>query len=83
MKKIITFVLACVIMMTSCAFAEDDGEFKLRSGIEFGDTIEMIVEKEKTLSRTSDGSKVFKGKISGFNNRELWRWCDEKRFWHT
>jgi len=68
MKKVITLVLVCVIVMTSFAVAENESGFKLRSGIEFGDTIEIIAEKEKSLTRTSDGSKVYEGRISGYDD---------------
>lgn len=58
-------ILICIVMTISCACAE---EFSLRSGIHFGDTIETIVQKEKTLTRNGSDSTSFTGKIAGFDD---------------
>ena len=67
MKKhiLLAVVLMCIISLSSLAQAE---EFELRSGIHFGDTIEVIAQKETTLTRDSDTSNSFTGKIAGFSD---------------
>lgn len=58
-------VFMLVLCLTVPAFAD---EFTLRSGIHFGDTIEDIVAKETTLTRTSETSNSFTGKIAGISD---------------
>ena len=71
MKKMVCFALALVLSL-SVATVLADGDFVLRSGILFGDTLETVHAKETTLT-IEDGSvgktnKVwFAGVISGYN----------------
>ncbi len=69
MKRLIGLVL-CVCMLLcgwSSALAES-GQFELRSGIHFGDTIDDIVAKETTLTRASEDSNEFHGRIAGYDD---------------
>ena len=67
-KQIISCLLVFAILFSAClAFAED---FTLRSGIKFGDTMEDIVAKETTLTRESDTSNSFTGKVAGYSDVE-------------
>ena len=50
-------LFALSLFFVCCALAE--AEFPLRSGIHFGDTMEDILSKEKTLVRESDESNIF------------------------
>lgn len=70
MKKTISLLLCLILFLSlSCScFAEE--EFTLRNGIKFGDTMEDILAKEKTLTRKSESSNWFKGKIAGYSNAE-------------
>lgn len=63
--RFLVVTLACMLLITSCVYAE---EFTLRSGIQFGDTLEVIASKEKTLKRDSEDSDSFTGRIAGFDN---------------
>lgn len=75
MKRLVS-VLVSLVLMVSCfssALAAED--FTLRSGIKFGDTLEDILAKEKTLTRDSEdddyegkSSYRFKGKIAGYSD---------------
>ena len=68
MKRLVS-VLVSLVLMVSCfssALAAED--FTLRSGIKFGDTLEDILAKEKTLTRESEDSNSFTGKIAGYSN---------------
>lgn len=77
MKRLVS-VLVSLVLMVSCfssALAAED--FTLRSGIKFGDTLEDILAKEKTLTRDSDdddyeGKKSyrFEGKIAGYSDAD-------------
>ena len=72
MKRLIGLLL-CVCMLAAgwnVAFAEEGSPFELRNGIHFGDTIDEIVEKETTLTRTSEDSNSFDGRIAGYDNAE-------------
>ena len=69
MKKLVAVFLVLVMAVNLCGMACAD-EFKLRNGILFGDTIDDIVAKEKTLTRESDTSNSFKGKIAGYSDAE-------------
>ena len=72
MKRFMS-MLVSLILLVSCfsnAFAAED--FTLRNGIKFGDTMEEIVTKETTLTRDSDDSTCFKGKIAGYSDAECW-----------
>ena len=59
-----------VILFSVSAVAGNDDDFVLRSGIKFGDTIDTIVQKEKTLTRNSETSNTFTGKIAGYSDSE-------------
>ena len=76
MKKTISIILcmaiACSFLLCSTASAAKDEPFTLRNGIQFGDTIEEVKEKEKEL--TLDGDVIesadvftleYKGTIAG------------------
>jgi len=69
MKRLVS-VLVSLVLMVSCfssALAAED--FTLRSGIKFGDTLEEVLDKEKTLtceSKSATGG-VFNGKIAGYS----------------
>ena len=71
MKRLVS-VLVSLVLMVSCfssALAAED--FTLRSGIKFGDTMEEVLAKEKTLTRDSEddyeGMSIYwyEGKIAG------------------
>ena len=59
-------LFALSLFLVCCALAE--AEFPLRSDIHFGDTMEDILSKEKTLVRESDESNIFLGTIAGYEN---------------
>jgi len=66
MKRILSLFLALLLTFSATsAFAEG---FVLRSGITFGDTMEDILAKEKTLTRKDETSNEFKGSIAGFDD---------------
>lgn len=67
MKKLCCLVLLLMFSLTTIALAD---EFLLRNGILFGDTMEDILSKEKTLVRNSETSNTFSGRISGINDSE-------------
>lgn len=71
MKKSRWFVFLVILMVLTSNFAFAE-EFELRNGICFGDTMETIVEKETTLTRKSDDSTSFSGRIAGFDDSD----CD-------
>lgn len=77
MRKIVSVLTAVVLLisMTSIAFAAD--EFTLRNGILFGDTMDDILTKETTLTRKSDTSNWFEGKIAGYSNSECGFYFDD------
>ena len=74
MKRLVS-VLVSLVLMVSCfssALAAED--FTLRSGIKFGDTMEEVLAKEKTLTRDSEddyeGMSIYwyEGKIAGYSD---------------
>ena len=69
MKRIISALLCLSILLTLplSSLAE---EFTLRNGIMFGDTMDDILAKEKTLTRKEDDSNWFTGKIAGYNDAD-------------
>ena len=77
MRKLTTVFMVVVIslLFTLTCLAESD--FTLRNGILFGDTMEEILAKEKTLTRTSDDSNWFKGKIAGYSNAQCGFYFDD------
>ena len=70
MKRLISAVLCIALLLSCCSVACADSDFKLRNGILFGDTIDDIVAKETTLTRNSDTSNSFTGKIAGYSGAE-------------
>ena len=58
-------MLVCAFWGSVCLAEED---FTLRNGILFGDTIDVILEKETTLVREDEDSNWFKGKVAGYND---------------
>ena len=70
MKKRVLSVVLVLVIVLGCVGSAIGEDFKLRNGILFGDTIETIVEKETTLTRESEDSNWFKGKIAGYSNAE-------------
>lgn len=67
MKRAVSVFCACILMLMLVSVGYADGGFQLRNGIQFGDTIETIVEKETTLQRTSETSNEFEGTIAGYS----------------
>ena len=57
-------ILCMILLLCSTALADD---FTLRSDIHFGDTMETILQKETTLTRTSETSNSFSGTIAGYS----------------
>ena len=57
-------ILCMILLLCSTALADD---FTLRSDIHFGDTMEAILQKETTLTRTSETSNSFSGTIAGYS----------------
>lgn len=57
-------ILCMILLLCSAALADD---FTLRSDIHFGDTMETILQKETTLTRTSETSNSFSGTIAGYS----------------
>lgn len=66
MKKLSLFL--CLFLLVSLIPTASADEFVLRSGIEFGDTMDIILQKETALTRESETSNAFKGKIAGFSD---------------
>lgn len=66
MKKIFCLILMIAVLLSSTSFAEE--EFTLRKGIKFGDTMDTILQKETSLTRKSETSNVFTGKIAGYSD---------------
>lgn len=66
MKKITCLILMIVMLLSNAAFAEE--EFTLRKGIMFGDTMDVILQKETSLTRKSETSNAFTGKIAGYSD---------------
>jgi len=66
MKKIINIMLMIAMLLCNVAFAEE--EFTLRKGIMFGDTMDIILQKETSLTRKSETSNAFTGKIAGYSD---------------
>ena len=77
MKKLVCMVILVVICFSLTSVSYADEGFKLRNGITFGDTIDDIIAKETTLTRTGDDSNWFKGKIAGYNNAECGFYFDD------
>ena len=70
MKRFMS-MLVSLILLVSCfsnAFAAED--FTLRNGIKFGDTKEEVLTKETTLTRESEDSFTFEGKIAGYSGAQ-------------
>lgn len=69
-KRSIASALFLILLFSciTCAYAySNDNGFTLRSGIVFGDTLEDIVEKEKTLTQSDEYDSSFYGKIAGYD----------------
>lgn len=66
MKKLISLCLIMVLCLTLCPFAYADS-FTLRNGIQFGDTIDDVKQKEKdlTLEKEDESSDSFTLKYTG------------------
>ena len=71
-KRLTALVLSVALLFTAaCAFADSEEEgFTLRSGIEFGDTLDDIVAKETTLTRSEENDDTFVGTIAGYDDAE-------------
>lgn len=68
MKKLCLLIVGILLLQgLGLATAESD-DFPLRSGIRFGDTIDVIAEKETTLTRKSEDSATFVGTIAGYSD---------------
>lgn len=65
MKKAFAFLCVCLSFVVLCTSAMGD-PFVLRNGIEFGDTMETILQKETTLVRESETNSWFEGEIAGY-----------------
>ena len=70
-KRLTALVLSVALLFTAaCAFADSEDEgFTLRSGIEFGDTMDDIIAKETTLTRSGE-SDTFIGTIAGYDDAD-------------
>ena len=68
MKRLLGMLLCICILLAGQHAAMAAEQFKLRSGIKFGDTIDEIVEEETTLTREDDDSHTFRGKIAGYDD---------------
>lgn len=64
-NRLFIFVTILLVFLNNIAFAE---EFELRNGIHFGDSLDTIVKKETTLTRSDDTSSSFVGRIAGFDD---------------
>ncbi len=69
MRRFLAFTVLCVLAVSTVSLSFADA-FSLRNGIVFGDTIDDVVAKEKTLTRESDDSNWFKGTISGYDDAQ-------------
>lgn len=70
MKRLYSMLICFVLMVTCFPSSVAAEEFSLRNGIMFGDTMDIILTKEKTLKRSDDTSNCFKGRIAGYSNAE-------------
>ena len=70
MRKIPTLV--CCVLLITCFIQSGlaEKEFTLRNGILFGDTMDDILKKETSLTRLSETSNTFKGRVAGYNDTE-------------
>lgn len=68
MKKIVSAIICLALSLTFIVPCFAASDFTLRNGILFGDTIDDILAKEKTLKRASDDSYRFEGKIAGYTD---------------
>ena len=70
MKRFLAMLIISILCLSVAAtsFAEED--FTLRNGIKFGDTIDDILQKETSLTRNSETSNTFTGKIAGYSDAE-------------
>ena len=68
MKKIISLLLISIIL-GNCAVSFAEEEFQLRNGIQFGDTLEEVKQKETLTIQSSSADKTnnvwFDGTIAG------------------
>lgn len=71
-KRLTALILSVALLFTAtCAFADSEDEgFTLRSGIKFGDTLDDIVAKETTLTRSEENDDTFVGTIAGYDDAE-------------
>lgn len=74
MRRYVALLLVIILLLSSFSLAED---FTLRNGIVFGDSMEDILRKEKSLTRKSDTSDWFEGKIAGYNGAECGFYFDD------
>ena len=72
MKRLVSVLVSLVLMVSCFSSALAAADFTLRSGIKFGDTMEDILTKEKTLTRESEDSNWFKGKIAGYSDAQCY-----------
>jgi len=68
MKKLLATLIACILCLSTVSAGFAEVAFSLRNGIKFGDSIDDIVLKETTLTRDSETSNSFTGKIAGYED---------------
>lgn len=78
MKRILSFILAAIMFASASPSVMAAGEisgsseeqFSFRNGIHFGDTVEVVWEKEEKLTpdTTYGETNVFKGEIAGYKD---------------
>lgn len=77
MKKWVAILMALLLMTNLLTAASAAGDFELRQGIRFGDTMETILLKEKVLVRESDTSNWFNGRIAGYDDAQCGFYFDD------
>lgn len=78
MKRWISWLVALSLLaLAGSACLAESGEFTLRNGILFGDTMEDILAKETKLTRQSEDSNWFSGTIAGYSNAECGFYFDD------
>ena len=70
MKKAISMIVVCILLFINCSVSLAEEEFALRNGILFGDTLDIVKQKE-TLALNSSDDKInnvwFEGTIAGMS----------------
>lgn len=77
MKKVISLFIALTLIVSCGLVAHADEDFTLRNGIRFGDTLEEIVAKEKTLKQRESEPNWFDGTIAGVDDSEAGFFFDD------